>query len=192
MASGRRGTGAGRARAGAPAGEDQPADRSRRVHRSPGRVGPGIGMRLHRAGIALFLALLVAGCTVSTDDDAGDGLEDPGDCIPVDIASSPEKLELLTDLANTFNDSDDAEVDGECVFVRVQRKSSGEGANLVANDWPDPDVNGPRPVIWSPASSAWGGVVNQRKADAGEDPVAPPANSFMLTPLVIAMPEPMA
>jgi Ca-activated chloride channel homolog len=151
-------------------------------------------MRRPRPAIALLLAVVTAACTVSDGDgdDAGDGLEDPGDCIAVDMAVSPEKLDLLTDLANTFNDSDEAEVDGDCIFVRVQRKSSGEGANLVANDWPDPDVNGPKPVIWSPASSAWGAVVNQRKADAGEDPVAPPGKPFMLTPLVIAMPEPMA
>ncbi|HUF85186.1 MAG TPA: hypothetical protein VMQ81_11405, partial [Acidimicrobiia bacterium] len=101
-------------------------------------------MRRPRSAIALFVALVAAACTVSVDDgdDAGDGLEDPGDCIAVDMAVSPEKLDLLTDLANTFNDSDEAEVDGDCIFVRVQRKSSGEGATLVANDWPDPDVNG--------------------------------------------------
>jgi Ca-activated chloride channel family protein len=143
--------------------------------------------------LALLLALAAGACSVSVESgDDGDGLEDPGDCIAVDMAVSPEKLDLLTDLANTFNDSDEAEVDGDCIFVRVQRKSSGEGANLVANDWPGPDVNGPKPVIWSPASSAWGAVVNQRKADAGEDPVAPAGKPFMLTPLVIAMPEPMA
>ncbi|MGH9032157.1 MAG: extracellular solute-binding protein [Acidimicrobiia bacterium] len=150
--------------------------------------GPGRGV-----AIALVLAFTVAACSVSSDsDDAGNGLEDPGDCIPVDMAVSPEKLDLLTDLANTFNDSDRAELDDDCIFVRVQRMSSGAGATLIADDWPDPDVNGPRPVIWSPASSAWGGVVNQRKADLGEDPVAPQGEPFMLTPLVIAMPEPMA
>ncbi len=145
------------------------------------------------AAFALVLTLGAAACSVSVesgDDEAG--LEDPGDCIPVDMAVSPEKLDLLTDLANTFNDSDRADLDGDCIFVRVQKKSSGEGANLVANDWPDPDINGPKPVIWSPASSAWGAVVNQRKADAGEDPVAPAGKPFMLTPLVIAMPKPMA
>jgi Ca-activated chloride channel family protein len=146
------------------------------------------------ATTVLLVALAAAACSVGTDggDDTGGGLEDPGDCIPVDMAVSPEKVDLLTDLANTFNDSDRAEVDGECIFVRVQRKSSGEAANLVADDWPDPDINGPKPVIWSPAASAWGAVVNQRKADAGEDPVAPAGRPFMLTPLVIAMPEPMA
>ena len=143
--------------------------------------------------IALLLAVALAACTASSDNDgAGGDLEDPGNCIPVDMAVSPEKLDLLTDLANTFNDSDRAEIDGDCIFVRVQRMSSGTGASLIADDWPDPDVNGPRPVIWSPASSAWGAVVNQRKADLGEEPVAPAGTPFMLTPLVIAMPEPMA
>jgi Ca-activated chloride channel homolog len=53
-------------------------------------------------------------------------------------------------------------------------------------------VNGAAPVVWSPASSAWAGVVNQRLANAGEDPIAPEGQPFMLTPLVIAMPQPMA
>ena len=43
------------------------------------------------------------------------------------MASSPEKIALLTDLAETFNESD-AEVDGQCVWVRVTRKSSGAAA----------------------------------------------------------------
>ncbi|MGI9578701.1 MAG: substrate-binding domain-containing protein, partial [Microthrixaceae bacterium] len=57
----------------------------------------------------------------------------------------------------------------------------------------DEAADGPAPVLWSPASSAWGEVLNQRLADTGEAPMAPedPA-PFMLTPLVIAMPEPMA
>jgi Ca-activated chloride channel family protein len=47
-------------------------------------------------------------------------------------------------------------------------------------------------VIWSPASSAWGAIVNQRLADAGETAFVPEGTPFMLTPLVIAMPKPMA
>ena len=105
---------------------------------------------------------------------------------------SPEKVDLLTDLAKRFNDSDRANVDDECISVRVTQKSSGEGASLLAEDWPDPKANGPRPVIWSPAASAWGEVVNQRRADQGKKPIAPTGKPFMLTPLVIAMPQPMA
>ena len=45
---------------------------------------------------------------------------------------SPEKLDLLTQLAQDFNDSD-AEVGDECVFARVQSKSSGGAAQLLAD-----------------------------------------------------------
>jgi Ca-activated chloride channel family protein len=114
-------------------------------------------------------------------------------CITVPIASSPEKLELLTDLAKRFEDSGAAEVNGRCVRVKVAKVSSGAGASLLAADWPKPKVNGARPVIWSPAASTWGAVLDQRRAEAGKDPyVTTPGESFMLTPLVIAVPEPMA
>jgi Ca-activated chloride channel homolog len=113
-------------------------------------------------------------------------------CIGVDMEVSPEKVDLLTDLAKRFNDSDRANVDDECIAVRVAKKSSGEGASLLAEDWPDPKANGPRPVVWSPAASAWGEVVNQRRADQGKNAIAPTGKPFMLTPLVIAMPQPMA
>ena len=114
------------------------------------------------------------------------------DCIKVNIASSPEKLVLLTDLAKRFNDSDRASLDGQCINVHVVSKSSGEAASLLADDWPNPKANGPRPVVWSPASSAWGQVVNQRRADAGKKAIAPAGTPLQLTPLVIAMPKPMA
>ena len=114
-------------------------------------------------------------------------------CTTVQIATSPEKLVLLTDLAKRFEDSDASNVNGKCVVVRVQKVSSGLGESLLAADWPKPKVNGPRPTIWSPSASTWGAVLNQRRADAGKSAdMAPAAKSFMLTPLVIAMPKPMA
>ncbi|MEX0664071.1 MAG: extracellular solute-binding protein [Acidimicrobiia bacterium] len=116
-----------------------------------------------------------------------------GGCVTVDIASSPEKLTLLTELGERFAGSDAAKIDGQCIEVRVQRQSSGAAATLLAADWPKPAKNGPRPVIWSPAASTWAGVLDQRRVDAGKEPYVPtPGKSFMLTPLVIAMPEPMA
>jgi Ca-activated chloride channel family protein len=114
------------------------------------------------------------------------------DCIVVDMEVSPEKVDLLTTLAKRFNGSDRASVDDECITVKVAKKASGEGASLLTDDWPDPKANGPRPVVWSPAASAWGEVVNQRRADAGKKPITPAGKPFMLTPLVIAMPKPLA
>ena len=63
---------------------------------------------------------------------------------------------------------------------------------LLSEGWPDEDVNGPQPVVWSPAASSWGAILNQRLSEQGEPAMATPAEPFMLTPLVIAMPEPMA
>lgn len=148
------------------------------------------------AGALLAALALLGACSLDGDgsgeDDASSDFGDPGDCSVVDMAVSSEKIELVEDLARSFNESDEAEVDGTCVFVRPQVKASGGAAQLLAEGW-DEEVEGPRPVIWSPAASTWGAVLNQQLADAGEEPLAPEDSpSFMLTPLVIAMPEPMA
>ena len=99
------------------------------------------------AAALLVLALVVAACTEADDGASGtDGvpdLGDPGDCVVADLSVSPEKLDLLTRLAQDFNDSD-AEVDGECAFARVQSKSSGAAAQLLATGW-DEEREGPRP-----------------------------------------------
>ncbi|HEX2023928.1 MAG TPA: extracellular solute-binding protein [Acidimicrobiales bacterium] len=149
--------------------------------------------------------MLAAACTIGGDSDGdGGGAFDavPEGCTAVDMAVSPEKVELLTELARQFNGSEEAEQGDVCAFVRVHRKSSGTAMQLLSEGWPEGPANGPRPVVWSPASSAWGAVLNQRLADAGQPPMAAVATGaaadpnaakpFMLTPLVIAMPRPMA
>ncbi len=141
----------------------------------------------------VVISLLAAACSTSSDSGGGSlpGLEDPGDCIVADLSVSPEKLDLLTQLAGDFNDSDEARVGDECVFARVQAKSSGGTAQVLAAGWDDA-TDGPRPVIWSPSASTWGSVLNQRLDDQGDQPMVGDFTSFQLTPLVIAMPRPMA
>jgi Ca-activated chloride channel family protein len=137
-----------------------------------------------------LLGLVLGACAIGGG--GGDDQAVPDDCTVVDAAVSSEKIELLTELARTFNDSDAAS-EGGCTFVRVQSKASGGAEQLLERGWPDEETNGPKPVIWSPAGSAWGGVLNHRLDERGEKAMAPAdAEPFMLTPLVIAMPEPMA
>ncbi|MGI8937021.1 MAG: substrate-binding domain-containing protein [Iamia sp.] len=149
--------------------------------------------------IALVAVALLATACSGGGDDGGDAsvtedgdLGDPGDCVVVDLAVSSEKATLMDELAREFNGSDAAQLEGgRCAFARPQTKASGAAAELLATEW-DEDVEGPRPVVWSPAASTWGAVVNQRLADDGQDPIVGEAEPFMQTPLVIAMPEPMA
>ncbi len=142
----------------------------------------------------IALASIAAACVESSDvstDDGGLLDEDTGDCIVVDMAVSSEKIDLLNDLARTFNDSAEAELDGECIFVRPQVKASGGAMQSLAAGWNE-GVDGPAPVIWSPAGSAWGAVLNERLDQRGLSPMTTTGEPFMLTPLVIAMPRPMA
>ncbi len=151
---------------------------------------------MRRPVLAAVVATVLVGVAACAggDDDSGEGSAttrageaDTGDCIVVDMAVSSEKIALLTDLADAFNESG-AEANGRCIVVRPRSVASGLAATLIPQGWPDPEVNGEPPVIWSPAASAWAGIVNNR---AGQQ-LAPPGTPFMLTPLVIAMPRPMA
>jgi len=151
------------------------------------------------AGLAV--ALLVVGATACTggDDEPSASvredeadLGDPGDCVVVDLAVSSEKATLMNELAREFNGSDAADLEGgRCAFARPQTKASGLAADLLSSGW-DEELEGPRPVVWSPAASSWGAIVNQRRQANGDSAIVGDAEPFMQTPLVIAMPEPMA
>jgi len=139
--------------------------------------------------------LLVAGVRLATNgnDDAPAGSADKGgkdgDCAVVHISASSEKAALLRDLAKGWK----TEVDDRCVTVEVASKSSGGAADALARGW-DESVDGPRPDVWSPAASSWTQLLRQKttaldKPDLiGSDKLPSVANS----PLVIAMPKPMA
>ena len=53
-------------------------------------------------------------------------------------------------------------------------------------------TEGPRPVVWSPAGTSWGSILNQRLTEKSQRAMTGTGKPFMVTPLVIAMPKPMA
>ena len=134
--------------------------------------------------VAVAMLSTVAWATIATEVASAD------DCVTVDMAASPRRLELLTDLARRFGQ--DEERHGRCATVHVQKWSSGESMALLQRDWPNPRANGPRPTIWLPAASTWASVLDHRREVAGKAPIATDATPFMMSPLVIAMPKPMA
>jgi Ca-activated chloride channel homolog len=115
------------------------------------------------------------------DDNGEVGPKAPGGALAVSFAYSPEKEKLLKPLIAEFNDRGE-EVGGKRVFVEGEVVSSGEAESKIADGRLEP-------VVWSPASSLWGRLLNFE----ADRPFAPDDNpSIVRTPLVIAMWEQFA
>jgi Ca-activated chloride channel family protein len=150
--------------------------------RAPLVVAVVVGVAL----IAVVKSLAGGGddkATTSTGNGAKDG------CTVVHLTASSEKAALLKQLAADW----DGKVDGGCARVEVASKASGGAADALARGWDDA-VDGPRPDVWSPAASSWTQLLRQKttavdKPDLIGDQKPP---SIATTPLVIAMPKPMA
>lgn len=142
--------------------------------------------------IALLRGVFRDGQGQSADDPQPDQAAEPRKgCIGLRVVGSSEKAALLGEIATEYERTD-PEVDGECVDVQVTSKSSGGAAEALARGW-DPDVDGPRPDVWSPASSSWVVILRQRLAAQDRPNIVPEDLPHVAeTPLVIAMPRPMA
>ena len=167
---------------------------SRVTGRDPNRAERVVPVGRQLVAVSLALLTLAVGCgskkAVGGDDEFGVSGCNPTDCIVVDLAVSPEKIDLLTELGKAFNETKPM-VGSKRVVAQPKRKASGAGADLLTTAW-DEATEGPRPVIWSPSASAWGSIVDQRLTLQGKKPIAGQGIPFMNTPLVIAMPKPMA
>lgn len=145
-------------------------------------------------GLGLIIAarvLLGGGGSSGERPTSAGGDPDRSGCLPVQVVASSEKAALLGDLAEQYNATDPA-VDGQCVGVNVVSKASGGAAQALARGW-DEQIDGPRPDVWTPASSSWAVIVNQVSAqEDNPSPIPGELPSLVQTPLVIAMPKPMA
>jgi len=127
------------------------------------------------------------------DDDGGDehtGGPRPG-CTLVTVAASSEKAALLSSLAEDYAESG-REVDGECYDFKVNTVASGSAEAALARGW-DTGLDGELPDVWSPAASTWVGLLRQDLAGKDRPNIVPAEYpSVASTPLVLAMPRPMA
>jgi len=145
--------------------------------------------------VGLLLVLVVrALVTGGGDDDAqqrADGSGQRTGCTPLHVTASSEKAALLARVAADYNRSGRT-VDGSCVDVEVTSKASGGAMEALARGW-DEKVDGPRPDVWTPASRSWSVLLEQRTAAQDKGDLVPAETpSIAQTPLVIAMPKPMA
>ena len=108
------------------------------------------------------------------------------------MSVSSEKIDLMTSLAKSFNGTDKAKLGSDCVFVRPQSVASGAAAQQLYTTW-DENIDGPKPVVWSPAASSWGQIVNEKLSEAGIDPNEPleaaAAPADPASPTIPAAPE---
>jgi Ca-activated chloride channel homolog len=116
---------------------------------------------------------------------------DRKNCIPLNVTASSEKAALVAQLADTYNGTD-RRVANRCVDVRVTSMASGGAEEALARGW-DERADGPRPDVWSPASRSWTVLLQQRlQAQDKGDLLSQDLPSIAQTPLIIAMPQPMA
>ena len=144
-------------------------------------------------GVIAVFAVRAATTSSSSDGAAKKvGGDVPKGCTALNVAASSEKAALLQAIADDYAD-DDGEVDGKCARVVVRTKASGGAATALARGW-DEQVDGPRPDVWTPASTSWTALLRYQTTSrdlpdlVGEG--KPP--SIARTPLTIAMPKPMA
>jgi Ca-activated chloride channel homolog len=137
------------------------------------------------AVLAALAVVVVAALSRGGDDEGGSPKDSapvaPKGSVRVSFAYSPEKEKLLKPLIRRFN-AQKTQVSGKPVFVEGEVVSSGEAESKLA-------AGELELVVWSPASSLWGRLLNfeaDRRLVADDNP------SIVRTPLVIAMWEPFA
>ncbi|WP_052685345.1 protein kinase domain-containing protein [Lentzea aerocolonigenes] len=106
------------------------------------------------------------------------------------VGVSADKSELFKEIAAEYGTRS---ADGHCVQVSVTELNSGAAANTLARGWTESD--GPRPDVWSPASSEWLDIARDRATGNANAMAVLPAKTrgaVVTSPVVIAMPKPMA
>ncbi|MGA5508704.1 substrate-binding domain-containing protein [Streptomyces umbrinus] len=137
-------------------------------------------------GLVLLAAVgVVVSASVGGSDD---------DCdVRLEVNSSTEKGDLLSDLAEDYNNSGRELAGGKCARVAVSETSSGVAKDALAQGWDERRDGAPEPQVWTPSSSLWltllqrDATADDRKLLTDEKP-----RSLATSPLAIAMPRPMA
>jgi len=111
-------------------------------------------------------------------------------CTELLLAMPADDVPLLAPLVAAYDGARHS-VSGKCVEVRITPKSAGDAADALARGWNE-KVDGPAPDVWLPGASSWL-ILERARANATAAPVLADSNpSFAQSPLVIAMPLPMA
>jgi Ca-activated chloride channel family protein len=143
-------------------------------------------------GIVAVLAVRAATAPSSSSSKATAPDGGKSGCTTLNVAASSEKAALLQQIADDYG-KDDGNAGGTCARVIVNTKASGGATTALARGW-DEKIDGPRPDVWTPASTSWTSLLRYEtttrdRPDLVGDGKLP---SIARTPLTIAMPKPMA
>jgi Ca-activated chloride channel homolog len=141
--------------------------------------------------VYLLLPVLVVLFVISRLTSGGEAASCTGAPTPLVVVASLDKAPVLASLAANFSRGG-TDGQGRCVKVTVVPKASGVGQKALAAGWQASD--GPRPDVWSPSSSVWLPILEDRLAEAQRSSLVLTSNvpSIASSPEVIAMPRPMA
>jgi len=143
--------------------------------------------------VILGLVAAALGCKQDPAPPAGD----PRSATPADRSAGPaielsilygsEKKSWLDEQIQAFNATAAALGDGRAIRVTGKAIGSGEAMTGILD-------GSERPIVFSPASGAYLTLLNQawQSRDRHTQPIAPPGEPLVLSPIVIAMWKPMA
>jgi Ca-activated chloride channel family protein len=140
---------------------------------------------MRKLSILLVAAILLSSCGGLFGSGGGNGV--PANAVEVSIVYGSEKKAWLDDVVAAFNASGAQTASGKPIFVTATPMGSADSLNRI--------ISGEiQPTVWSPASKILLPVANQRwgQANSGAQLVDPDAPQLVLSPVVIAMWEPMA
>ncbi len=161
----------------------------RHLARPPRRRGSGSGIALAAAVMVVALTGGFGGYLLvnrsSTGSTCGSGR------IALQVVADPDQASILRQVASDYTSTGPV-VGDRCVDVKVRGLDSPEATAALATGWSNPDA-GPRPDVWVPASSTWASQLElQLQAAHKPDLIPRDRPSVATSPLVIAMPRPMA
>jgi len=120
-----------------------------------------------------------------------------GSRTPLEVLAAPEQAALIQQAASDYAQGS-PKVNGTCVNVHVQSMEPAAALDKLVRGWPDSSA-GSRPAVWVPPSSVWGSLLAFKvqaagagAASASSGLLVDPQGSIATSPLVAAMPRPMA
>ena len=145
---------------------------------------------LAAACILLVLALGIGGFVFFVNQPAQSLACREGN-LPLQVVVSPDQAGVISQAAAEYERRRPA-VGDRCVDVQVRGTDSVEAAAALSTGWNE-SAQGPRPDVWVPASSTWALQVALRQQATRQEVVIPfDYPKVATTPMVMAMPKPMA